>query len=82
MAKDPQMPAKQPHIAWRITRVVLHILGKIVLWAMIAAGTLALIAVIAGTIFMTKFSDYLKQDVIPKSREYADSLDLDKISLA
>ena len=82
MAKNPQMPAKQPHIAWRITRVVLHILGKILLWAMIIAGTAALIAAIAGTIFMTKFSDYLKQDVIPKSREYADSLELDNISLA
>lgn len=82
MAKNPQMPAKQPHIAWRITRVVLHILGKVLLWALIIASTLCLIAVIAGSIFMSKFSDYLKQDVIPKSREYAQALDLDHLSLA
>ena len=82
MAKNPQMPAKQPHIAWRISRVVLHILGKVVLWALIIASTLCLIAVIAGSIFMSKFSGYLKQDVIPKSREYAQALDLDHISLA
>ena len=82
MAKNPQMPAKQPHIAWRISRVVLHILGKVLLWALIIASTLCLIAVIAGSIFMSKFSDYLKQDVIPKSREYAQALDLDHLSLA
>lgn len=82
MAKNPQMPAKQPHIAWRITRVVLHILGKVLLWALIIASTLCLIAVIAGSIFMSKFSGYLKQDVIPKSREYAQALDLDHHSLA
>ena len=82
MAKNPQMPAKQPHIAWRITRVVLHILGKVLLWALVIASTLCLIAVIAGSIFMSKFSGYLKQDVIPKSREYAQALDLDHLSLA
>ena len=82
MAKNPQMPAKQPHIAWRISRVVLHILGKVLLWVLIIASTLCLIAVIAGSIFMSKFSDYLKQDVIPKSREYAQALDLDHLSLA
>lgn len=81
MANNSRPPAKQPHIAWRITRVVLHILGTVCLWALIAAGTLALIVAIAGSIFMNKFSDYLKTDVIPKAEEYAEALDLDNISL-
>ncbi len=80
MASKSQMPAKQPNIAWRISRVFLHILGNVLLWTMIVAGTLALIVVIAGAIFMTKFSDYLRDDVIPKSREWAQSMQLDTIS--
>jgi len=74
--------ARQPHIAWRITRVFLHILGQIVLWALILAGTVAIIVVVAGTIFMTKFSDYLKQDIIPAAQEYANSLHLDNRDMA
>lgn len=74
--------AKQPHIAWRITRVILHILGKIVLWALIIAGTLAVIAVIAGSIFMSKISDYLKSDIIPAAEEYAATLQLDSSDMA
>lgn len=81
MADQSQMPARRPHVAWRISRVVLHVLGKILLWAMVIVGTLALIAVIAGSIFMTEFSAYLRADVIPKAYEYADNLDLDSISL-
>ena len=80
MARKAPRPAKRPNIAWRISRVFLHILGNIVLWAMIVVGTFALIAAISGTIFMTKFSDYLKNDVIPKSREWAQSMQLDTIS--
>ena len=81
MADKYQMPARRPHIVWRISQVILHILGKILLWALVITGTLALIAVIAGTIFMTEFSEYLKADVIPKAYEYADDLDLDSIAL-
>lgn len=80
MAKNANQPARQPHVAWRISRVALHILGKVLLWAMIITSTVAVIAAVAGVIFMTKFSDYLKRDVIPKSREYAEMLDLDSIS--
>lgn len=82
MAKNGQPPAKQPHIAWRICRVALHVLGKIMLWLLVIVGTVALIAVISGSIFMTKFSEYLKTDVIPQAEDYADTLDLDSISLA
>ena len=81
MANKPQNPAKRPNIVWRISQVILHILGKILLWALIITGTLALISLIAGTIFMTEFSEYLKTDVIPKAYEYADNLDLDSIAL-
>lgn len=82
MKNKSQMPAKQPNIVWRVTRVVLHILGQVLLWAMIVGGTLALIVAIAGGIFMTKFSSYLKSDVIPAAEEYADNLDLGTITLA
>lgn len=82
MADQSRKPAKQPHIAWRIGRVVLHILGKVLLCVMIAAATLAVVGLIAGSIFMTKFSGYLKNDVIPKAYEYAENLALDEISLA
>lgn len=81
MANHSSPPAKQPHIAWRIARVVLHILGIVCLWALVAAGTLALIIAIAGSIFMTKFSEYLRTDVIPEAEEYAEELDLDNIAL-
>lgn len=82
MASHQTPPAKRPHIAWRITRVVLHILGQVALWALTIAGTLALIAVIVGTIFVTKLSDYIKTDVVPEAEEYAESMDLDSISLS
>ena len=82
MSNHNRTPAQQPHIAWRISQVFLHILGKIVLWALILAATLGCIAAIAGVIFYNKFSDYLKTDVIPKAEEYAFSLQLDNISLA
>ena len=81
MANHNRTPAKQPHIAWRISKGFLHILGRVILWIMILGATLAVIAAIAGVIFYNKFSDYLKTDVIPKSEEYADSLQLDNISL-
>ena len=32
---------KQPHIAWRIGRVVLDVLGRIVLFVLAALGTLS-----------------------------------------
>ncbi len=82
MTEHSRKPAKKPNIAWRIGRVVLDILGKVLLVAMIAAVTVAVIGVIAGAIFLTKFSGYLKADVIPKAYEYADNLALDDISLA
>ena len=82
MTEQSRKPAKKPNIAWRIGRVFLDILGKVLLVVMIAAATLAIIGVIAGAIFMTKFSSYLKSDVIPKAYEYADNLALDDISLA
>ena len=82
MAKSSQTPAKRPHIVWRISQAVLHVLGIVLLWALVIVGTLALIAAIAGSIFMTEFSSYLKTDVIPKAYEYADNLELDNISLA
>ena len=82
MADKKNLPAKQPHLAWRIARVALHILGKITLWGLVIAATVAVIAAVSGSIFMTKFSEYLKTDVIPKAEEYAENLDLDSISLA
>ena len=82
MADRNSMPAKQPHIAWRITRVVLHIIGKILLWLLTILGTATLICAVAGLIFLSKFSDYLKSDVIPAAEEYADNLGLDNISLS
>lgn len=82
MADRNSMPAKQPHIAWRISRVVLHIIGKILLWLLSILGTVTLVCAIAGLIFMSKFSDYLKSNVIPAAEEYADNLELDNISLS
>ena len=68
MPDNNQLSAKRPSRAWRVVQIVLHVLGQICLWALIAAGTVAVIAVIAGSIFMNQFSDYLKTDVIPKGR--------------
>lgn len=73
--------AKQPHIAWRISRVVLHIIGKVLLWLLVIAATLLLLLAIAGAIFMSKVNTYLKTDVIPNAESFADSLELDNISL-
>lgn len=81
MADHNRTPAKKPHIAWRISQVFLHILGRIVLWVLILGGTLAGIAAIAASICVAKFSDYLKADIIPKAEEYADTLQLDNSSL-
>ena len=82
MKENAQTPAKKPSTAWRIIRVILQVIGQILLWVMVIGATLALIVAVAGSIFMTKFSDYLKQDVIPKANEYADALELGNISLA
>ena len=82
MAEKAQLPEKQPNLVWRILRVVLHLLGQILLWLLIIGATLGVVVVIAGTIFMTQFSNYLKTDVIPKAEEYADALQLSNISLA
>ena len=82
MADKAQLPEKQPNLAWRILRVVLHLLGQVLLWLMIIGATLAVIVIIAGSIFLSKFSGYLKTDVIPKAEEYADALQLSNISLA
>ena len=82
MADHSRKPAKQPNIAWRIGRVVLDILGKVLLCVLIVAVTLAIVASVAGVIFFTKFTSYLKSDVIPKAYEYAENLALDDISLA
>lgn len=71
----------RPPLAWRITRVFLHITGKILLWALVCVASLSVIAAIAGVIFMTEFSAYLRADVIPRAEEYADSLELDRVSL-
>ena len=57
MARQPKQE-KQPHLAWRITRTVLDVLGKIILVLLIAVGTVALIAAIAGSIFLSKFKGW------------------------
>lgn len=82
MKENAQTPAKKPNTAWRIIRVILQVIGQILLWVMVVGATLALIVAVAGSIFMSKFSDYLKQDVIPKANEYANALELGNISLA
>ena len=82
MADKAPMAAKKPHLAWRITRVVLHVLGIVALWALVIAGTLALIVGIAGSIFFKEASGYLKNDVIPSAYEYAENLSLSDINLA
>lgn len=81
-ADNRQTPAKKPNSARKVIRVVLQVIGQILLWAMIITATLALIAVVAGSVFLTKFTNYLKVDVIPKANEYADALQLGNISLA
>ena len=73
MARQPKQE-KQPHLAWRITRTVLDVLGKIILVLLIAVGTVALIAAIAGSIFLSKFKSYVELDIIPKAEEYAEGL--------
>ncbi len=43
---------KQPHIAWRIGRVVLDVLGRIVLFLLgVAAERSVLVCAVAGSIF-------------------------------
>ncbi len=71
---------KQPHIAWRIGRVVLDVLGRIVLFLLAALGTLVLVCAVAGSIFAMKLKDYLKSDVIPAAEAKADSLELDNVN--
>ena len=73
---------KKPHIAWRIGRVVLAVLGKLVLFVLAAFGTFLLVCAVAGSIFAMKLKDYLKTDVIPAAEATADSLELDNVSLA
>ena len=80
--KHNRTPAKQPHLAWRISRTFLHILGRVVLWVLILALTAGMMLGIAGYIFMNKSMDYFKADVIPKAEEYVQGLDLDNIELA
>lgn len=82
MKDQAQTPAKKPSTAWRIIRVILHVIGQILLWLMVIGATVALIVAVSGSIFMAKFSDYLKTDVIPKANEYAEALELGNISLA
>lgn len=72
----------RPPLAWRITRVFLHITGKICLWALVLLASVCVIVAVAGTIFMTEFSAYLRSDVIPRAEDYAESLELDRVSLA
>ena len=79
--KTKQGQEKQPHIAWRITKVVLDLLGRVCLFLLAALGTLLLVGVVAGTIFGIKLSDYLKSDVIPNAKEFAQTLELDNASL-
>ncbi len=73
---------KQPHIAWRIGRVVLDVLGKIVLFLLAAIGTLVLVCAVAGSIFAVKLKGYLKADVIPAAEAKAASLELDNVNVS
>ena len=82
MARQPKQE-KQPHLAWRITRTVLDVLGKIILVLLIAVGTVALHRRDRRfECFLSKFKSYVELDIIPKAEEYAEGLELDNISLA
>ena len=62
---DHNNPNSKPvNVAWRVSRVILQVIGRILLILLIAVGTLALVVVVAGSIFMSKFSDYLKDDTL------------------
>ena len=79
--RQEKTPDKQPHIAWRITRTVLDVLGKIVLVLLAVVGTMLLVGIIAGSIFTVKLKGYLETDVIPEAEEFANSLQLDNATL-
>ena len=81
MAKEKRQE-KQLHIAWRIGRVVLDVIGKLILFVLGLLGTVILVCAVAGFIFAAKLKDYLKTDVIPAAEEKANSLELDNVSLA
>ncbi|MDR0889049.1 MAG: transglycosylase domain-containing protein [Oscillospiraceae bacterium] len=79
--KKNKKAGKASQTAWRIARIALNVLGKIVLVLLSLLGTALLVAAISGSIFMSKLTDYLKADMIPDSEEFGDNLGLDNISL-
>ena len=67
----------------QVLRNVVFVIGNALLLVLKILGTVTLVAVIAGLVFVAYLSDYLKTDVIPEAQAAAKSqtLSLDSISL-
>lgn len=78
--KNNQTQPQEKPIGVRLTLGALEGVGHIILFILKAIGTLLLVGVVAGLVFMTYFSSYLKGEVIPEAQNFAEELKLDTVT--
>lgn len=83
MAKHSKKEKKERErpVALKILLGILSVIGNSILIVLKIAGTVLLVGTIAGLIFLTYFSTYLKDNIIPEAEDFAENLQLDSISL-
>lgn len=78
--KNNQTTEQEKPVGVRLTLGALEGLGHILLFVLKLIGTLLLVGVVAGLVFMSYFSGYLKKEVIPEAQKFAEELKLDTVS--
>lgn len=65
----------------KVLLAIWNVVGGTVLLALKIIGTVLVLGVIAGLVFMSYLSTYLTDTVIPEAQDFAENLQLDSISL-
>ncbi|MCQ2418840.1 MAG: transglycosylase domain-containing protein [Clostridia bacterium] len=78
--RNNQNHTEEKPVGVRVTLGALEGLGHILLFVLKAIGTLLLVGVVAGLIFMSYFTNYLKKEVIPEAQNFAEELKLDTVT--
>ncbi len=82
--KEKSAPANRGSKGRTVGRVLLgiwNVIGGTVLLALKIIGTVLILGVIAGLVFVSYMTTYLSETVIPEATDFAENLQLDAISL-
>lgn len=80
MKSNQKQKSKDRPIGVRIALFSLEGIGHIILFALKLIGTALLVGVVAGLVFLSYFSTYLKEEVIPEAEQFAEELNLDTVT--